>query len=83
MLNFFKVACIDPSYSKLWRVCFFSLKYLQNIVLLTLFFNGVSDINNIKNLAFMIFFVVFTAYEKLYRKFAFILTISICIPIFV
>jgi hypothetical protein len=58
------------------------MKYLQNVVLLILFFNGVSDINNVKNLSFMIFFVVFTAYEKLYRKYAFILTISICIPIF-
>jgi len=37
-------------------------------VLATLFLNGIGNINSVKNLGFMIFFVVYTAYEEIYRR---------------
>lgn len=42
-----------------------------------MFLKGISNINNIKNLGFMIFFVVYTAYEEIYRKTSVLLIIFI------
>jgi hypothetical protein len=44
------------------------MRYIQSIVLMFLFLNGITNINNMKNLGFMIFFVVYTAYVDIYRK---------------
>lgn len=67
-LDFFRKRTTKPGYSKVWKLIFWSTKYAQSILLLYLFANGFEDLNNVKNLGYMIFFVLFTAYERLYRK---------------
>mmetsp|Transcript_21580 Transcript_21580/g.33241 ORF Transcript_21580/g.33241 Transcript_21580/m.33241 type:complete len:403 (-) Transcript_21580:1545-2753(-) len=68
LLKFFKKRINDPRFSNTWKIIFFSSRYIQSIVLLTLFLNGIGNINSVKNLGFMIFFVVYTAYEEAYRR---------------
>jgi hypothetical protein len=68
LIKFFKKRVSDPRFSNNWKIVFFSMRYVQSIVLLFLFLKGISNINNLKNLGFMIFFVVYTAYEDIYRK---------------
>jgi hypothetical protein len=68
LIKFFSKRVSNPRFSNNWKLVFFSMKYIQSIVLLTLFLKGISNINNIKNLGFMIFFVIYTAYEEIYRK---------------
>lgn len=63
LIKFFKKRVADPRFSNNWKLVFFSFRYIQAIVLMTLFLKGISNINNLKNLGFMIFFVVYTAYE--------------------
>lgn len=68
LLSFFKKRLLDPRFSNSWKLIFFFLRYVQSVVLLTLFFNGITNLNNVKNLGYMLFFVVYTAYEEVYRK---------------
>ena len=77
LYQFFKKRINDPRFSDNWKLIFFASRYVQAIVLLTLFLNGISDINNMKNLGFMVFFVVYTAYEEVYRKTSRLLTLFI------
>lgn len=44
-----------------------------------MFIYGLRDLNTVQNLGFMIFFVVFTAYEKLYRRTSVLLVLFISI----
>lgn len=73
LLKFFAKRCTDPRFSNLWKLVFYTLRYVQSFVLLTLFFSGITNINNAKNLGYMLFFVVYTAYEQVYRKTSIIL----------
>jgi hypothetical protein len=50
---------------------------VQWVVLFVLFFSGTGEINTLKNLSFMIFFVIFTAYEDFYRKYNKLLTLFV------
>jgi len=68
MLMFFKKRITNEKYSGIWKMLFFFFKYIQMFVLLYLFLNGISNLNNLKNLGYMLFFVVYTAYEEVYRK---------------
>lgn len=68
LLTFFRKRCTGPKYSDVWKLAFFALRYVQSLVLLFLFFSGISHINNARNLGYMLFFVVYTAYEQVYRK---------------
>ena len=69
LLAFFETRCLEPKYSNKWKYIFFSMRYIQSLMLGFLFFRGFStSINNLQNLGYMIFFVIYTAYEKLYRQ---------------
>jgi hypothetical protein len=46
---------------------------------LLIFVRGVRQINNAMNLGFMIFFVIFTAYESIYRRTGFLLIMYISV----
>lgn len=68
LIQFFRKRIADPRFSNGWKFLFMFLRYIQSVVLLFLFFNGISNLNNFKNLGFMVFFVVYTAYEEIYRQ---------------
>jgi hypothetical protein len=61
---------------------FFGLKHIQTIVLVMLFLNGSDNINNLESLGFMLFFVIYTTYEQLYRRTSKVLTIFVASFIF-
>lgn len=52
----------------LWIWVFFFCRYVHLVILVYLFYRGVSDLDCFNNLGYMIFFVVYTAYESIYRK---------------
>jgi hypothetical protein len=78
----FESKIVDPKSSNLWKFVFFGLKNIQTVVLIILFINGSDHINNLENLGYMLFFVIYTTYEKLYRKTSKLLTIFISFIIF-
>lgn len=47
---------------------FFVLKYIQSIALIALFINGSNNLNHLRNLGFMFFFVMYTTSDHLYRR---------------
>ena len=51
-----------------WNMLFFILKYIQSVALIALFVNGSNNLNHLRNLGFMFFFVVYTSSEYLYRR---------------
>ena len=63
--------------SLFWKLLFFVLKYIQTIALIAIFINVSGDLNRLRNLGFMLFFVVYTASEYLYRKTSKVLVIFI------
>jgi len=77
--RFFIKRIREPKYSKMWKLVFVSLKYIHVIVLGLLFAYGCSNLNNFKNLGYMLFFCFYTAYETLYRKTCWILIVFISI----
>ena len=56
-----------------WKFLFYVLKYIQTAVLVGIFLSGSDNLNTFKNLGFMVFFVIFTASEQLYRQWSRIL----------
>jgi len=68
LLVFFKKRCTDERFSDLWKVGFYFMKYVQFFMLVYLFSSGYRSLNNFKNLGYMVFFVVYSAYEEIYRK---------------
>lgn len=75
--KFFNSRCLDPQYSIMYKFAFLCLKHVQALVLFVLFYSGTGEINTFKNLSFMIFFVIFTAYEDFYRKYNKLLTLFV------
>jgi hypothetical protein len=67
-VQIFKDKIKDKNSNILYNVMFFLLRHIQSVVLLALFVRGREDLNSLRNLGFMIFFVVYTASEALYRK---------------
>jgi hypothetical protein len=83
LLNFFKLRIKNPKYmNTLWIVEFQFLKYVQLILFLFLFYNGMKNLNSVQNLAYMGFFVIYTAYEAVYRRTSKILVIFVATIIF-
>lgn len=71
MLVFFERKCLEnhTGFSNIWKYIFFSMRYIQAMMLAFLFIRGFStSINNLQNLGYMIFFVIYTAYESIYRR---------------
>jgi hypothetical protein len=66
--RFFAKRIQDPKYSKGWKFLFYFLKYIHTFALLILAIYGGKNLNNLKNMGFMLFFCFYTAYESLYRK---------------
>ena len=62
---------------------YFVLKRIHLIILLVLFYSGSENINHLANLMFIIFFVVFSTYEKLYRSYSWVLSFFMSYLIFV
>lgn len=77
MLRFFIDRCTLPKYSKNWKIIFMGSRYAQSILLFFLFVRGFSDLNNILNLGYLIFFAVYTAYENIYRRTCIILVLFV------
>lgn len=57
----------DKNKSMIYKFAFWILKYIQSLVLITLLYLGYSELNHLANLAFMLFFVVYTAFINFYR----------------
>lgn len=69
MMNFLINKVIVKDYYQIWwNLLFFVLKYIQSVALVALFINGSNNLNHLRNLGFMLFFVCYTASEYLYRK---------------
>lgn len=51
-----------------WKFLFFILKYIHALVLFILFWRGSDNLNHAKNLGFMVFFIIYSASEYVYRK---------------
>lgn len=66
--RFFTKRIRDPKYSKGWKFIFYFLKYIHVFTLLVLAIYGCTNLNNVKNLGFMLCFCFYTAYESFYRK---------------
>mmetsp|Transcript_34734 Transcript_34734/g.53328 ORF Transcript_34734/g.53328 Transcript_34734/m.53328 type:complete len:348 (-) Transcript_34734:7663-8706(-) len=82
LINQFKQKIMSKTASSGWLFLFFILRYIQQVVLIALFINGADNLNHFRNLGFMVFFVMFTAYETLYRRTSFLLTIFVGFFIF-
>jgi hypothetical protein len=52
----------------MWKFSFWILKYIQSIVFIILLYNSYSHLNHFANLMYMLFFVIYTANIRLYRK---------------
>lgn len=79
LIAFFRKRITDPRFSNLWKIAFFGTRYIQSLALLLMFIHGLRDLYTVQNLGFMICFVVYTAYEELYRRTSVLLIIFISI----
>ena len=79
--EFFK-RLLDPTRSKLWKFAFYLFRYIQLLVLLTLFIFGEQHIDLLPNLVYICAFVVYTTYERLYRKSSKLLIVFLALQIF-
>ena len=69
---------LHPKASKKWKFSFFFLRYIHLFVLMAMFINGMKKINCLQNLAYILFFVIFLTFDKVYRKFSIIMVVFIC-----
>jgi hypothetical protein len=67
-VDFFINKITDKYASVSWKFIFFILKYIHGLVLLVLFWEGSDNLNHFKNLGFMVFFIIYSASEFIYRK---------------
>lgn len=51
-----------------WIWVFYACRWSHVVILVILFCSGVKNLNCVNNLGYMAFFVVYTAYEHIYRK---------------
>jgi hypothetical protein len=79
LISFFRKRITDPRFSNMWKLVFFGTRYIQSFGLALMFVHGLRDLYTVQNLGFMIFFVVYTAYEELYRRTSVLLIIFISI----
>jgi hypothetical protein len=72
----------DKTKSKGWKFAFYFLRYIQLIVLLSLFLCGETEIDLLPNLVYICAFVVYTTFDKFYRKTSIILIIFMVFQLF-
>lgn len=77
IIDFFANRIASTEYSVAWKFIFFMLKYIQTLVLVALFLNGSNSLNSMRNIGFMVFFVIYTTSEYLYRTTSKLLTMFI------
>ena len=83
LLAFFNLRIKSPKYWNTFYICLFQfLKYIQLTLLCFLFYNGMKNLNSVQNLAYMGFFVIYTAYEEIYRQTSKVLVIFVATIIF-
>ena len=56
---------------------FLATRHAHSFLLFFLFVRGFSNLNNVLNLGYLIFFAVYTAYENVYRKSSVILVLFV------
>jgi len=66
LIRFFKIRIMRKQMGWIW--VFFALRWAHVVILILLFTKGVLNLNCINNLGYMGFFVIYTAYENIYRK---------------
>lgn len=66
LIRFFRVRIMRQQMGWIW--VFFACRWAHVIILIALFTKGVLNLNCINNLGYMGFFVIYTAYEDIYRK---------------
>jgi hypothetical protein len=71
LIRFFRVRIHAKQLTWIW--VFFSCRYIHIVVLVYLFQRGVGRLDCFNNLGYVVFFVVYTAYEGVYRSTAGIL----------
>lgn len=77
MMAFFRKRVRNKKY--LWMVVFLASRYVQVPALLFFFWRGIGRLNAVNNLGFLFFFVLYSAYQKVYRHTGFLLVIFISI----
>lgn len=73
LIRFFRQRISSKNPSMKWIWVFLSCRYAHILVLIFLFQRGVSNLDCVNNLGFLIFFVVYTGYEDIYRKTGYVL----------
>lgn len=68
--------------SIIWKVLFRFARYSHVIGLALLFYVSLKDLDNMRSLAFLMFFTFYSAFEVLYRKTKWILSFYLCYLIF-
>jgi hypothetical protein len=72
---------LNKDCSVAWSLTYICFRYLHYLVLLFLFVYG-KDINQLRNLGFMCFFTIFVAFDWLYRKYMWVLSLFIAFFLF-
>lgn len=67
LLLFFRKR-IQGNGSPIWKYLFQLTPHAQSVVLITLFVIGILDVERMRNMMFVLFFVVYTAYYEVYRR---------------
>jgi hypothetical protein len=75
MLVFFRTRIIAKKLTWVW--IFLASRYVQIFVLVYFFWRGIKRINAFNNLGYLFFFVLYTAYQDIYRHTGFILVIFV------
>ncbi len=68
LLAFFTKRVTHKKFSHNWKIIFLLTIHIQTVVLLGVFIMGLSALDQYKSLGFMVFFIIYTAYESVYRK---------------
>ena len=72
---------LHPKASRKWKFSFVFFRYIHLGVLLAMFLNGMQRIDCLENLTYILFFVIFLTFDKIYRKFSIIMVIFMCTEI--
>jgi hypothetical protein len=83
IFELFQAKIKDKKSSMIWKFLYFILKRIHWFVLLILFYMGSLNINHFANMMFIIFFVAFSTYPDLYRRYSWVLSFFVSYLIFV
>ena len=70
-----------PKSSKRWKMSFYFFKNVHLLVLFAMFLNGMMKIDCLENLTYILFFVIFLTFDKIYRKMSIIMVCFMCFEI--